>query len=91
METPEQQSPDLRMKKDWTMNWFDQFMILSKRSFRERSGDYLDKLRILQAVGVAALLGLLWWDSQIETEAQLRDQVISAPNPLHRLRKRQIN
>ncbi|KAJ4767266.1 ABC transporter-like protein [Rhynchospora pubera] len=75
IETPEQQSPGLRMKKDWTMNWFDQFMILSKRSFRERSGDYLDKLRILQAVGVAALLGLLWWNSQIGTEAQLRDQI----------------
>lgn len=50
-------------------------MILSKRTFRERCSDYFDKLRLVQATGVAVLLGLLWWKSNIDTEAQLRDQV----------------
>lgn len=57
------------------MTCAEQFLILSKRTFRERFSDYFDKLRLLQAIGVAALLGLLWWKSKIETEAQLRDQV----------------
>lgn len=50
-------------------------MILSKRTFRERCSDYFDKLRLVQATGVAVLLGLLWWKSNTDTEAQLRDQV----------------
>lgn len=50
-------------------------MILSKRTYRERCSDYFDKLRLVQATGVAVLLGLLWWKSNIDTEAQLRDQV----------------
>lgn len=57
------------------MSWIEQFLILSKRTFRERCRDYLDKLRLAQAIGVAVLLGLLWWKSKIGTEAQLRDQV----------------
>ncbi|XP_029116383.1 ABC transporter G family member 26 [Elaeis guineensis] len=65
----------IQVKKDWTMSWIDQLMILSKRTFRERCGDYLDKLRLAQAIGVAVLLGLLWWKSKLGTEAQLRDQV----------------
>lgn len=50
-------------------------MILLKRTFRERRRDYFDKLRLVQALGVAVLLGLLWWKSETGTEAQLRDQV----------------
>ncbi|KAK9269778.1 hypothetical protein L1049_001556 [Liquidambar formosana] len=50
------------------------FMILSKRTYRERCRDYFDKLRLVQALGVAILLGLLWWKSKTGTEAQLRDQ-----------------
>ncbi|RRT42241.1 hypothetical protein B296_00057272 [Ensete ventricosum] len=65
----------IQIKKDRTSNWVEQFIILSKRTFRERSRDYLDKLRFSQTVGVAVLLGLLWWKSNIGTEAQLRDQV----------------
>lgn len=55
-------------------------MILSKRTFRERCSDYFDKLRLVQATGVAVLLGLLWWKSNIDTEAQLRDQVSTTPS-----------
>ncbi|BFG33575.1 hypothetical protein CerSpe_198490 [Prunus speciosa] len=65
----------IQAKKDWTITWCEQFMILFKRTFRERCRDYFDKLRLVQAVGVAVLLGLLWWKSKTDTEAQLRDQV----------------
>ncbi|OAY55292.1 ABC transporter G family member 26 isoform X2 [Manihot esculenta] len=65
----------IQVKKDWTLSWSSQFMILLKRTFRERRRDYFDKLRLVQALGVAVLLGLLWWKSETGTEAQLRDQV----------------
>ncbi|GAB4845903.1 ABC transporter G member 26 [Ancistrocladus abbreviatus] len=72
---PEQLQLAIQVKKDWTMSWWEQFMILFKRTFRERWRDYFDKLRLVQAIGVAVLLGLLWWKSKNATEAQLRDQV----------------
>ena len=61
--------------KEWTLSWLDQFVILSRRTFKARCKDYFDKLRLLQAIGIAFLLGLLWWKSSTNTEAQLRDQV----------------
>ncbi|KAJ7963578.1 ABC transporter G family member [Quillaja saponaria] len=72
---PEQLQLAIQVKKEWTLSWLDQFMILSKRTFRERCRDYFDKLRLVQALGVAVLLGLLWWKSSTDTEARLRDQV----------------
>ncbi|XP_066372247.1 ABC transporter G family member 26-like isoform X2 [Miscanthus floridulus] len=67
----------LRARKDHrrSIGWLQQFTVLSRRTFRERASDYLDKMRLAQAVGVALLLGLLWWKSQTGNEAQLRDQV----------------
>ncbi|KAJ1259842.1 hypothetical protein BS78_10G187100 [Paspalum vaginatum] len=64
-----------RNKDRRSIGWLQQFAVLSRRTFRERAPDYLDKMRLAQAVGVALLLGLLWWKSQTGTEAQLRDQV----------------
>ncbi|XP_050215722.1 ABC transporter G family member 26 [Mercurialis annua] len=72
---PENLQLAIQVKKDWTLSWWAQFVILFKRTYRERCRDYFDKLRLVQAVGVAVLLGLLWWKSQTGTEAQLRDQV----------------
>jgi hypothetical protein len=57
------------------IGWLQQFAVLSRRTLRERAADYLDKMRLAQAVGVALLLGLLWWKSKTGNEAQLRDQV----------------
>ncbi|GMJ01466.1 ATP-binding cassette G26 [Hibiscus trionum] len=65
----------IQVKKDWTITWWEQFMIIMKRTFRERRRDYFDKLRLLQSLGVSVLLGLLWWKSSAATEAQLRDQI----------------
>ncbi|KAJ0045932.1 hypothetical protein Pint_03769 [Pistacia integerrima] len=72
---PEHLQVAVQVKKDWTMSWWEQFMIIYKRTFRERCRDYFDKLRLVQALGIAVLLGLLWWKSSTATEAQLRDQV----------------
>ncbi|MCI03240.1 ABC transporter G family member 26-like, partial [Trifolium medium] len=44
-------------------------------SFKARCMEYFDILRLVQALGIALLLGLLWWKSSINTEAELRDQV----------------
>ncbi|GAU13511.1 hypothetical protein TSUD_128080 [Trifolium subterraneum] len=71
---PEHLQVAIQVKKEWTLSWLDQFMILSRRTFKARSKDYFDKLRLFQAIGVALLLGLLWWKSSNNTEAQLRDQ-----------------
>ncbi|CAI8596749.1 unnamed protein product [Vicia faba] len=73
--TPEHLQVAIQVKKEWTLSWLDQFVILSRRTFRSRSKDYFDKLRLVQALGVALLLGLLWLKSSTNTEAQLRDQV----------------
>ncbi|KAK3200053.1 hypothetical protein Dsin_023468 [Dipteronia sinensis] len=73
--TPEQLQLAIQVKKDWTLSWWEQFKIICKRTFKERRRDYFDKLRLVQSLGIAVLLGLLWWKSQTGTEAQLRDQV----------------
>ncbi|CAN6220847.1 unnamed protein product [Urochloa humidicola] len=57
------------------IGWLQQFAVLCRRTIRERAADYLDKMRLAQAVGVALLLGLLWWRSSAGDEAGLRDQV----------------
>lgn len=71
---PEHLKTAIQIKKDWTLTWWDQFIILAKRTFKMRYREYFDVLRLVQALGVAVLLGLLWWKSNIRTEAQLRDQ-----------------
>ncbi|CAI8587054.1 unnamed protein product [Vicia faba] len=73
--TPKHLQLAIQVKKEWTLSWLDQFIILYKRTFRARCKEYFDILRLVQAVGIALLLGLLWWKSSIDTEAQLRDQV----------------
>ena len=76
MKAPEHLQVAIQAKNEWAMSWIDQFKILSKRTFKVRCRDYFDQVRIIQALGVAILLGLLWWNSSFHTEAQLRDQVI---------------
>ncbi|XP_021905991.1 ABC transporter G family member 26 [Carica papaya] len=72
---PEHLQLAIQVKKDWTLSWLNQFMIIAKRTFQERYRDYFDKLRLVQALGIAVMLGLLWWKSKTDTEAHLRDQV----------------
>ncbi|KAM7279657.1 hypothetical protein ACFE04_006791 [Oxalis oulophora] len=65
----------VQVKKDWTLSWWSLFTIIYRRTFKERKRDYFDKLRLVQALGVALLSGLLWWKSKTDDEAHLRDQV----------------
>ncbi|XP_057725510.1 ABC transporter G family member 26-like [Arachis stenosperma] len=73
--TPKHLQLAIQVKKEWTLSWLDQFIILYKRTFTARCKDYFDKLRLIQALGIAIILGLLWWKSSTKTEAQLRDQI----------------
>ncbi|RHN58045.1 putative polar-amino-acid-transporting ATPase [Medicago truncatula] len=73
--TPKHLQLAIQVKKEWTVSWLDQFTILYKRTYRARFKEYFDILRLVQALGIALLLGLLWWKSSTNTEAQLRDQV----------------
>ncbi|WJX60438.1 ABC transporter G member 26 [Trifolium repens] len=74
--TPKHLQLAIQVKKEWTLSWLDQFVnILYKRTFKARCMEYFDILRLVQALGIALLLGLLWWKSTINTEVQLRDQV----------------
>ncbi|CAM8955763.1 unnamed protein product [Rhodiola kirilowii] len=75
LRAPENLQVAVQVKKDWTMSWLEQFAIIAKRTYKERCQDYFDKLRLVQSIGIAFLLGLLWWKSSFSTEAQLRDQV----------------
>lgn len=74
VKAPEHLQSAIQIKKDRTSTWLDQFMVLSKRTFRMRYREYFDVFRLVQALGVSVLLGLLWWKSNPSTEAQLRDQ-----------------
>nr|QVT92335.1 ABC transporter [Salvia miltiorrhiza] len=67
---PERLQQAIQVKKDWTLSWFEQFRIVFKRTFKERWRDYFDLIRLIQAFGVAILLGLLWWKSSTATEAK---------------------
>lgn len=57
---PEHLQLAVQVKKDWTMTWWDQFFILSKRTFKERCRDYFDKLRLVQALGVTMIFGAVY-------------------------------
>ncbi|KAJ4830670.1 ABC transporter G member 26 [Turnera subulata] len=72
---PEHLQLAIQTKKDWTLSWLEQAIIIYKRTFKERRRDYFDKLRLVQALGIAVMLGLLWWKSETRNEAQLRDQI----------------
>ncbi|CAK9231345.1 unnamed protein product [Sphagnum troendelagicum] len=65
----------IKAKQDWASSWWTQFLILFKRTFNERRVDYFSSLKILQAIGVAVLLGLLWWRSKTQTNADIQDQL----------------
>ena len=57
---------------EWPTTWWQQFLILLKRSLKERKHESFDFLKIAQILIVAFLVGLLWWQSTI---SHLQDQV----------------
>ncbi|XP_024013506.1 ABC transporter G family member 27 [Eutrema salsugineum] len=62
-------------KREWGLSWWEQYCILSLRGFKERRHDYFSWLRVTQVLSTAIILGLLWWQSDIEHPKGLQDQV----------------
>ncbi|KVI10391.1 AAA+ ATPase domain-containing protein [Cynara cardunculus var. scolymus] len=58
---PEHLRLAIQVKKDWTISWWDQFLILFKRTYRERWRDYFDTLRI----GLLFYVCIFWTSSSI--------------------------
>lgn len=56
----------------WTTSWWQQYLVLLKRSLKERRHESFGGLRVFQVLTVSILAGLLWWQS---TTSQLQDQV----------------
>ena len=62
-------------KREWGVTWWEQFSILFVHGLKERHHEYLSFLRIAQVFLIALILGLLWWQSNIDTPKGLQDQV----------------
>ncbi|XP_010553412.1 PREDICTED: ABC transporter G family member 27 isoform X2 [Tarenaya hassleriana] len=63
------------LKRDWGLNWWEQYSILFLRGIKERRHDYFSWLRITQVLSTAIILGLLWWQSDSHHPKGLQDQV----------------
>lgn len=61
-----------RMLKGWSNTWLDQFSVLLRRGIKERKHDSFSKIKIIQILVVAFLVGVFWWQSTI---SHLQDQV----------------
>ena len=57
----------------WATTWWQQFTVLMQRGVKERKHESFSVFNIAEVLVVAALIGLLWWQSDI---AHLQDQVI---------------
>ncbi|KAH9307874.1 hypothetical protein KI387_035785, partial [Taxus chinensis] len=62
-------------RREWGATWLDQFSVLMIRGLKDRRHEYLSWIRFIQVFAVALLSGCLWWQSKINTEKQLLDQV----------------
>ncbi|CAI0402395.1 unnamed protein product [Linum tenue] len=59
-------------KRLWGATWWEQYNILFCRGIKERRHDYFSWLRITQVVSTAAILGLLWWQSDTSSPKGLQ-------------------
>uniref|UniRef100_A0A3Q7HG11 ABC transporter domain-containing protein n=1 Tax=Solanum lycopersicum TaxID=4081 RepID=A0A3Q7HG11_SOLLC len=62
---PEHLQMAVKVRKDWTISWWEQFRVLSKRTYRERCRDYFDKLRLVQSIGLMFYICIFWTSSSI--------------------------
>lgn len=62
-------------KREWGLSWWEQYCLLSLRGIKERRHDYFSWLRVTQVLSTAIILGLLWWQSDIQHPKGLQDQV----------------
>eukprot|EP00250_Pteridium_aquilinum_P010495 c19427_g2_i1 orf=309-2771(-) len=61
-------------KRQWPTSWWEQFLILFVRGFKERRHEYLSWMRVVQMVLSSLLAGCLWWQSKHSTPKHLLDQ-----------------
>ncbi|CAK9152980.1 unnamed protein product [Ilex paraguariensis] len=61
-------------KREWGASWGEQFSILFWRGLKERRHDYFSWLRITQVTTTAVVLGLLWWQSEVNSPEELQNQ-----------------
>lgn len=62
-------------KRQWGASWWEQYSILFWRGIKERRHDYFSLLRITQVLSTAIILGLLWWQSDCNSQKGLQEQV----------------
>lgn len=61
-------------KREWGASWCEQYSILFCRGLKERKHDYFSWLRITQVLATATILGLLWWQSGVNSPRELKEQ-----------------
>ncbi|XP_062165851.1 ABC transporter G family member 22 isoform X2 [Alnus glutinosa] len=61
-------------KRQWGASWWEQYSILFWRGIKERRHDYFSLLRITQVLSTAIILGLLWWQSDSNSQKDLQEQ-----------------
>eukprot|EP00696_Hemimastix_kukwesjijk_P001956 gnl/Hemi2/12372_TR4227_c0_g23_i1.p1 gnl/Hemi2/12372_TR4227_c0_g23~~gnl/Hemi2/12372_TR4227_c0_g23_i1.p1 ORF type:complete len:172 (-),score=28.78 gnl/Hemi2/12372_TR4227_c0_g23_i1:151-666(-) len=76
----------------WPIGFFEQFWLLSLRSFKEKKGLTFDAIGLFQTVVLALICGMLWWQTSTtfrwseecfrrsETQAATDSLPISAPS-----------
>lgn len=62
-------------KMERSATWVQQFMVLLVRGLKERRHDYLNWLKFVQVVTLSIIVGLLWWQSKLDTETELSGQL----------------
>jgi len=62
-------------KMERSATWVQQFMVLLVRGLKERRHDYLNWLKFVQVVTLSVIVGLLWWQSKLDTETELSGQL----------------
>ncbi|CAM6047793.1 unnamed protein product [Sphagnum compactum] len=62
-------------KMERSSTWVQQFMVLLVRGWKERRHDYLNWLKFVQVVTLSIIVGLLWWQSKLDTETELSSQL----------------
>ncbi|KAM7279320.1 hypothetical protein ACFE04_006454 [Oxalis oulophora] len=72
IETEHPNKAEERKVERWATTWWQQFSVLLKRGLKERKYESFSGLKVGQVVVVAALTGLLWWQSDV---AHLQDQI----------------
>ncbi|KAK6940008.1 ABC transporter family G domain [Dillenia turbinata] len=60
--------------RDRGATWWEQFLVLIRRGFKERRHEYFSKVRIIQVISTAVIVGLLWWHSDASSSKGLQDQ-----------------